>query len=460
MFSKPSPNQYLRKPVAMHVLVILLAALLIANVTFGNAWAKGHEKEGKRGDDKKESKEKSDKDESKADEKRGKGEKQEKNEDNSKEKSDDKEDKNESKTKEENDNDDDDDKNDDKSKDQQDKRSDKSESQSKDGSQDNNENNEPEEQNKSSNGPPDNARSAASASGPDSGEPATPQQPPLQEPPILPPAKVEVSVEDSLHAADSTGTLSGFGRSISESVNLEEASLLQTVVPLSIPLDSTFQPTEVPPVSIPSATAEEPIITVTSSRVMHIAGDQEAEITFESNVDGRYSILVQSDGGESVQTLAGQLFEGANSVLWNGKDAADESVPSGEYRYFILAEGAGGLRQPPSAGDGIIVVQASPAVPISTTAIVVLAIVLAAIAAGVAILLFRRRGSITMFVPARAADFVDDVRRRYPKAMVANHAESNDDMDESYFEITVPKGADMDWLVEIAEQAKAMAKAE
>ncbi len=257
-----------------------------------------------------------------------------------------------------------------------------------------------------------------------------------QEPPQNLPAELERTVGDSIVANDASGASAGFGRAISDSVSLVETGQTAGVTGVQVA----------------------PAITVTSPGMLHVSGNQGADITFDSTVAGRYAISIRSDGGVvSPQMLMGRMEEGANSVLWEGKDASGAPVPEGQYTYYITAESAGGTREPPAAGDGAILVAAFLPVP-APDANLLLLVVPVALAAGTGALLFaRRRRSITIFVPVEAVAVVDDIKERYPDAAVANYVDSKAD-GKRYIGVTIRKGADSEWLEEIASRAKEMAE--
>ena len=131
-------------------------------------------------------------------------------------------------------------------------------------------------------------------------------------------------------------------------------------------------------------------------------------------------------------------------------------MPDGRYVYYILAENAAGVREPPASGDGVIMVGVP--LPASVDLSLLFMIIGSAAAAGAVLLFFaKRQRSLTLFVPAEAVAVVDDIRDRYPDAAVADYVESAAD-GKRYVGVTIPKSADSEWLLEIAERVKEMAE--
>jgi hypothetical protein len=132
-------------------------------------------------------------------------------------------------------------------------------------------------------------------------------------------------------------------------------------------------------------------------------------------------------------------------------------VPDGRYVYYIIAENAAGAREPPTSGDGVIMVGALPVQSPMDLSLLFM-IIGSAAAAGAALLFFaKRQRSITLFVPAEAVAVVDDIRDRYPDAAVADYVEPATD-GRKYVGVTIPKSADGEWLSEIAGRVKEMAE--
>jgi hypothetical protein len=149
---------------------------------------------------------------------------------------------------------------------------------------------------------------------------------------------------------------------------------------------------------------------------------------------------------------------GANSVVWEAKYASGAPLPDDRYVYYITAQSEGGVRQPPAAGDGAIMVVTPLSIPASMDVSLLLMIAGSAAAAGAAALFFaRRRRSVTIFVPVEAEAVVSDIKERHPDATVANYIDSKTDGVRRYIGVTLPKGADDEWLVQIADRAKEMA---
>ncbi|WP_415281294.1 FlgD immunoglobulin-like domain containing protein [Candidatus Nitrososphaera sp. FF02] len=286
---------------------------------------------------------------------------------------------------------------------------------------------------------------------------ASPQQQP-QSPPAAPPAELERELGDSLAATDGFDTLTDSGRAVSDSVRLSEAGQPELKAPAEVSLQSAIQLGDRPAIFGVVGIPETPVITVTSAQVLYVADGQSAEITFDSTADGRYSVEIRSDDGSATsQTLAGRLVAGENSVLWEGKSASGALLPEGQYTYYISAESTEGTREPPAGGDGTILVTASLPPP-AFDATLLLPFIAAAGAAGAAALFVeRRRRAVTIFVPVKAADIVDDIKERYPDAAVADYIEPTAGGTAKYIGVTIQHGADKEWLAEIVAKAKEMA---
>ena len=378
-------------------MVVLMAGLLVANLAIGHAWAK-EDKE--KGQDKKQDKE--------AKESKGKSENQEKK-----------------------------------------GNSDKQERQGQD-----------KGGGKADDSPKDGASSTGSSGdnsnqGNRHGQAQTPQQP-AQDLPEQPSTQIERAVSDRLATTDIFDTLTGFGRSASDSINLDDVQQSELRTPVQAPVESEIQMTnelyaDTVGVSTP------PEITITSSELLYVSADRGAEITFDSTTAGTYAVAIKSDDSDATQTIFGRMRAGANYVMWEGRDSSGSAVPDGTYTYFIMAENAGGAREPPSDGDGKIIVTISPV--LASIDIGLLMIALTVVAASAALLFFiLRKRSITIFLPVEAVAVVGDIRDRYPRASVADYIETEEGGAKRYIGITIPQGADNEWLEEIATRTKEIAK--
>jgi hypothetical protein len=264
---------------------------------------------------------------------------------------------------------------------------------------------------------------------------------PAKRSPDQPPAALNRAIGDSLVANDTYGISGNFGRAAADSITLEE---------------------ELPELDAPAATdvPAAPAITVTSPAPLRTSAGQGAEITFDSTAEGTYTVVIGRGGSyEDSRALAGQMQAGANSVVWDGRDGSGVPVPDDRYVYYITAQSEGGVREPPAAGDGAIMVVTPLSIPASVNASLLLMVAGSAAAVGAAAMFFaRRRRSVTIFVPIEAEAVVDDIKGRHPDAAVANYIDSRTDGVRRYIGVTIPKGADEEWLVEIAYKAKEMAQ--
>lgn len=260
--------------------------------------------------------------------------------------------------------------------------------------------------------------------------------------PDQPSAALKRAVDDSLLANDTSGISGIFGRTAADSIILEEE-----LPELDAPADvASVQPA--------------PTITVTSPAPLRISAGQGVEITFDSTAEGTYTVVIGRGGSyEDSRALSGQMQAGANSVVWDGRDASGTPVPDDRYVYYITAQSEGGVREPPAAGDGAIMVVTPLSIPASVDVSLFLMVAGSAAAVGAAAMFFaRRRRLVTIFVPIEAEAIIDDIRERHPDAAVANYIDSKTDGVRRYIGVTIPKGADDEWLVEIADKAKEMAQ--
>ena len=207
-----------------------------------------------------------------------------------------------------------------------------------------------------------------------------------------------------------------------------------------------------------------PKISVTAPPILQVTPDQGAEITFHSTTRGTYSITIKSDeGGHIVRTVDGTMSLGANSASWDGKDAQGNMAPAGSYSYYIRAQSAGGVREPPAEGDGAIVVVGGPKAPgpvqfpVDTSYLLILPIVGAAGAAS--FLFLRRKKPLTFYLPDEASAVIDDIRSRYHDAAVEDYVETTQDGVRRFKGVTIKSSpeVDEDWLAEVAEKAKKLA---
>ena len=62
-----------------------------------------------------------------------------------------------------------------------------------------------------------------------------------------------------------------------------------------------------------------------------------------------------------------------------------------------------------------------------------------------------------MYLPASAEEVIDDMREKYPDLVVEDYVDPNDPTLFKGVTIKNPKGADEQWLTEMAEKAKTIA---
>lgn len=204
-----------------------------------------------------------------------------------------------------------------------------------------------------------------------------------------------------------------------------------------------------------------PIISITSPPLIEPSQDGIAEITFHSTSTGTYDLEIKDKDGKTVRSLEGEMSLGANSVSWDGRGSSDALSPAGVYIYYISAAGAGGSREPPRDGDGVIVMAGSqgagqlPGPQVDSTYLIIVAIVGAA---GAGLFLFlRRQRSLVMYLPASASEVIDDMREKYPELVVEDYVDPNDPTVFKGVTIKNPRDSDEQWLTEMAEKAKNIA---
>lgn len=208
-----------------------------------------------------------------------------------------------------------------------------------------------------------------------------------------------------------------------------------------------------------------PEISITSGELEVLPGSP-AEITFHSTTAGSYRLEVKDGSGTPVSSLTGSMRAGANSVEWDGTNSSGRPVPGGTYSYYITAKGTGGTRQAPPQGDGTIVVATDLAQPGSTLPAVdpvylaVLAAVIAAGAGSALMLMFRRKKRLILYLPAAASEVVDDIRRKFPDAVVEDYVDPGRPGQYKGVIIRNPEGADEGWLADVADKAKSLSGAD
>lgn len=301
-----------------------------------------------------------------------------------------------------------------------------------------------------------------------------------------PPKKSGRTVDDSVAVNDSFNRMAkNVARFISDSVGVGDADkqlgTSKTLAPIG--MDSQVRISDAIATSgIITNILTAPRITVTSPPLLQVSESQDAQIAFDSTADGTYSItIIRDDVGEpnTHQTIKGQMQNGANSVLWQAEDQKGTPLPSGQYSYFITAQNSAGIRDPPPEGDGKIAVISSqsppsvaalpsPALQLQSISLLpIIAIVLAAVAAGLAALFLMRRAKkpFTIYVPVEAEQVVDDIKAKYPKAVANDYIERTEDGDvKRRIGITIPNSKETEdneeWLLSIAEKAKELSNVE
>ena len=296
------------------------------------------------------------------------------------------------------------------------------------------------------------------------------------------PKKIVRTIDDPFSVTDDIGKASAnFGRSLSDKVQLEEAdqrlSIEKTLAPVDMRLEVRIID-QIRATGIANVPAI-PRITVTSAPVLQATEDQGASITFDSTATGTYSIAIVSNDGiaGAEQTIRGDLRLGANSALWQAKNQQGELLPPGQYSYYITARNGAGVRTPPGEGDGQVIIVASPAqaglsMPsaIGMNGLVMLLAIAIAGSSAALVIYWRRKGSITLYLPIEASPVIEEIRQRYPDATVEeNYIDmTKDEGVKRYFCVKIrrSKGAsdesndDEVWLAEIVDKAKKLADVE
>lgn len=296
------------------------------------------------------------------------------------------------------------------------------------------------------------------------------------------PKKVVRTIDDPFSITDNIVKASAnFGRSLSDKVQLQEAdqrlSIDKTLAPVDMGLEVRIID-QIRATGIANVPAI-PRIIVTSAPVLQATEDQGANITFDSTATGTYSIAIVSNEGiaGAEQTISGDLRLGANSALWQAKNQQGELLPSGQYSYYITAWNGAGVRTPPSEGDGHIIIVASPAqaglsMPsaIGMNGLVMLLAIAIAGSSAALVIYWRKKGSITLYLPVEALPVIEEIRQRYPDATVEeNYIDmTKDEGVKRYFGVKIrkSKGAsdesndDEVWLAEIVDKAKKLADVE
>lgn len=269
------------------------------------------------------------------------------------------------------------------------------------------------------------------------------QNPPVRNPPPSPPPAAVPHV---------------FERSISDGLTLGDAHDVRSSP--HIDLESNLAVRDYIAVSGLVVPPTAPTIAVTSPSQVSLLPGEVADISFHSTTAGSYEVKITGSEGNVVANLKGRMSAGPNTVEWNGAvQSSGEQAPPGEYRYYITARSDGGVRQPPEAGDGRIAIIGTPkAIEPGGQIDPIYLIIIAAAVTGAAgfLFLFRREKPLVMYVPAAAAEVIDDIKRKFPGAVVEDYVEPGGN--DLYKGVTIKnaKGADDSWLDEIADRVKSI----
>ncbi|MGI0019759.1 MAG: FlgD immunoglobulin-like domain containing protein [Nitrososphaera sp.] len=279
-------------------------------------------------------------------------------------------------------------------------------------------------------------------------------------------ANVARPVHDSIATGESIASQSAIRltRSISESLILDDSSGMNAHdVSSDLSVDSELRLLDNIATSGLVVTLVPPRISMTSPPVLHVLGDQDADIMFHSTVAGMYSIDIRDAEGVSVNTLEGNMLLGANSVSWDGKGSGS-MVPAGDYMFYVTAKSPGGVRNPPAEGDGQIIVAGLVGTTTAFRPLQDMAHLLAipVVAAAVTFFILRRKKSLTFYLPPEAAEVVDDIRGKYPDAKLEEYIQPAEEGMQRYTGVTIqnPKDVDDGWLASIAKKVKDISGAE
>lgn len=236
----------------------------------------------------------------------------------------------------------------------------------------------------------------------------------------------------------------------------------------------------------PSAPA---IALLSEPQIDAVAGDT-AQIRFYSSAAGSYVLRIKNEHGQTVRSIDGTLAMGANSVSWDGRSALGEQVPAGTYTYYLTARSDGQTRLPPPAGAGTIAIigfvapepaplpdrgvlapvaalfspsASTPGVAVTIIVVIAAAAAAAGAALAAAIMLRRPRRQLVIYLPEGASALIADIRQKFKDIEVDDYVlaapETGSDRAVAYKGVTIrnAKGADDEWLAEVADKAKKLA---
>lgn len=186
------------------------------------------------------------------------------------------------------------------------------------------------------------------------------------------------------------------------------------------------------------------------------------EIAFDSTARGTYVFQIRDAQGGVASSLTGAMNAGRNAVTWDGTDASGNTVPAGTYTYYISARSEGGVREPPSEGDGIIVVESPSALPAFLPELnyTTLILAVAVAAGGTGLLLFlRRRKELVLYLPVAASDVIGEIKQKYPSATIEDFIEPVDGGSKLYKGVKIenPGKEDENWFADVIKKAKRLA---
>lgn len=210
----------------------------------------------------------------------------------------------------------------------------------------------------------------------------------------------------------------------------------------------------------------EPIITMQSARTITFSPDGDgigdaATIEFDSTARGTYILEIRDSRDDAVVSIEGAMVSGRNSVTWDGNGSSGDAAFAGTYVYYVSARSEGGVRDPPSNGDGTLVIagpaSSPPDMQINYAAIIA-AVAVAAGGAGFMIF-WRRRKELILYLPVAASEVIGEIKQKYPGATVEDFVEQEPDGSKLYKGVKIenPEEDDESWLNEVINKAKELA---
>lgn len=265
-----------------------------------------------------------------------------------------------------------------------------------------------------------------------------------------------LQVEDFIFGQVATHT----ERGISENLDITDSNESGVQVAIGSPVAEPDTRQSEAIQEVPAASPPE--ISVLSTERLLLRDGENAEITFRSNAPGAYSIQIQDMDGQTVKTLEGALVQGPNHASWDGMNSSGGQVPAGDYSYHITAQSIGGVRDPPSEGDGFIEVAWPVGATLTDTSslqnlYLPLIIVILGLASLTLYLVLRKK-RLTLYLPTAASDVVQDILKEYPNATVEDYVEATEEGTRRYKGVVIHnrKSADKEWLTSIAAKTKAI----